>query len=66
MNLINCKFLLPFFVIAFAPFAFAETDDTVKERHTPFNGICAPGFAPLGQICVLDDRCGPGAYPGKI
>lgn len=66
MNLSNCKFLLPFFVIAFAPFAFAETDDTEKGRHTPFNGMCAPGFAPLGQICVLDDRCGPGAYPGKI
>ena len=21
---------------------------------------------PLEKICVLDDRCGPGAYPGKV
>lgn len=35
-------------------------------HHTPHNGMCAPGFVPLDKICVLDDRCGPGAYPGKI
>lgn len=35
-------------------------------HHIPYNGLCAPGFAPLDEICVLDDRCGPGAYPGKI
>ena len=35
-------------------------------HHNPHNGICAPGFASLGEICVLDDRCGPGTYAGKI
>ncbi|BDQ30541.1 DUF4377 domain-containing protein [Nitrosopumilus zosterae] len=35
-------------------------------RHIPYNDICAPGFVSLGEICVLNDRCGPGAYPGKI
>ena len=37
-----------------------------KHHHMSFNGICAPGFAALNKMCVLDDRCGPGAYPGKI
>jgi len=41
-------------------------ENTMGQRHTPHNGICAPGFASLGEICVLDDRCGPGAYAGKI
>ena len=36
------------------------------QHHTPHNGVCAPGFESLGEICVLDDRCGPGAYAGKI
>ena len=35
-------------------------------RHIPHDGLCAPGFASLGDICVLNDRCGPGAYPGKV
>ena len=35
-------------------------------RHFPFMNKCAPGFVPLGEICVLNDRCGPGAYPGKL
>ena len=35
-------------------------------HHMPYKGMCAPGFASLGEICVLDDRCGPGAYPGKV
>ncbi|MDH3203353.1 MAG: DUF4377 domain-containing protein [Nitrosopumilus sp.] len=35
-------------------------------RHIPYEGLCAPGFVSLGQICVLNDRCGPGAYPGKV
>ena len=38
----------------------------MRSHHTPHNGMCAPGFASLGQICVLDDRCGPGAYAGKV
>ena len=36
------------------------------QHHFPHHGICAPGFASLGGMCVLDDRCGPGAYAGKI
>jgi len=35
-------------------------------RHFPYNNTCAPGFAPLGEICALNDRCGPGVYVGKI
>ena len=35
-------------------------------RHIPYQDLCAPGFVSLGQICVLNDRCGPGAYPGKV
>ena len=35
-------------------------------RHIPYEGLCAPGFASLGKICVLNDRCGPGAYAGKV
>lgn len=40
-----------------------QSDNT---RHIPYGGICAPGFVPLGKICVLNDRCGPGAYAGKV
>lgn len=35
-------------------------------HHMAFNGMCAPGFFSLDGMCVLDDRCGPGAYPGKV
>ncbi|MCV0431117.1 MAG: DUF4377 domain-containing protein [Nitrosopumilus sp.] len=35
-------------------------------KHIPYQGNCAPGFVSLGKICVLNDRCGPGAYPGKV
>ena len=38
----------------------------MKNHHLPYNGMCAPGFVPLGEICVLNDRCGPGAYAGKV
>ena len=37
-----------------------------SNHHIPYKGICAPGFVPLGEICVLNDRCGPGAYAGKV
>ena len=37
-----------------------------NHHHMSFRGMCAPGFAPLDAMCVLDDRCGPGAYPGKV
>jgi len=35
-------------------------------HHMSFNGVCAPGFFSLDGMCILDDRCGPGAYPGKV
>jgi hypothetical protein len=35
-------------------------------KHTPYKDTCAPGFVPLSKICVLNDRCGPGAYAGKV
>jgi len=35
-------------------------------KHFPYKDTCAPGFVPLDKICVLNDRCGPGAYAGKI
>ena len=35
-------------------------------KHVPYNNICAPGYVSLGNICVLNDRCGPGIYPGKV
>ena len=41
-------------------------NNMMENHHTPHKGMCAPGFASLGQICVLDDRCGPGAYAGKV
>jgi len=41
-------------------------NNMMENHHTPHNGMCAPGFVPLGQICVLDDRCGPGVYAGKV
>lgn len=42
--------------------------DMKGDRHMSYKGMCAPGFASLGVngLCVLDDRCGPGAYPGKV
>ena len=36
------------------------------KHHMSYKGMCAPGFAPLDGQCVLDDRCGPGAYAGKV
>ncbi|MGD2106771.1 MAG: plastocyanin/azurin family copper-binding protein [Nitrosopumilaceae archaeon] len=36
------------------------------KHHMSYMGMCAPGFAPLDGQCVLDDRCGPGAYAGRI
>jgi len=39
---------------------------SAEVTHFPYKGLCAPGFAALNDICVLDDRCGPGAYAGKI
>ena len=55
-------------------FVFASSEKSLEmgnkekmnQHHTPVGGICAPGFASLGNICVLNDRCGPGIYAGKI
>ena len=41
-------------------------NEKMRHHHVPHNGICAPGFTSLDQICMLNDRCGPGAYPGKM
>jgi len=35
-------------------------------KHIPYKDRRAPGFIPLGGICVLNDRCGPGTYPEKV
>ena len=35
-------------------------------HHMSYHGMCAPGFASLDEMCVLDDRCGPGAYAGRL
>ena len=43
-----------------------EQENMAGMRHIPYQGMCAPGFASLGEICVLDDRCGKGIYPGKV
>ena len=43
-----------------------EKQGKMGQHHMPFNGICAPGFSSLGEICVLNDRCGPGVYAGKV
>ena len=41
-------------------------DQRSYKKHTPYKGVCAPGFTSLGDLCVLNDRCGPGIYPGKV
>ena len=43
-----------------------EQDKMMGQHHMSYRGMCAPGFAPLDELCVLDDRCGPGAYAGKV
>ncbi|AJW70228.1 DUF4377 domain-containing protein, partial [Nitrosopumilus adriaticus] len=47
-------------------YALIDILEKTSTRHIPYKNMCAPGFVPLGEICVLDDRCGPGAYPGKV
>ena len=41
-------------------------DQKSYAKHIPYKGVCAPGFVSLGEICVLNDRCGPGIYPCKV
>ncbi|MDH3204037.1 MAG: MBL fold metallo-hydrolase [Nitrosopumilus sp.] len=59
------------FVFAYHNPSHHEENTSMKHnekstRHLPYKGVCAPGFTSLGEICVLNDRCGPGAYPGKV
>jgi hypothetical protein len=56
----------PSLQIAFSQSENQEGKATGDLMHYPYRDLCAPGFVPLGDICVLDDRCGPGIYPGKI
>lgn len=41
-------------------------ENMIGNHHTSYKGMCGPGFVDLDGMCVLDDRCGPGAYPGKM
>jgi hypothetical protein len=43
-----------------------QQDKKMGQHHLPYNGVCAPGFMSFIEICVLDDRCGPGVYAGKV
>lgn len=48
-----------------------EQHETMNENvqwnhHIPYKGMCGPGFTSLKEMCVLDDRCGPGIYAGKV
>ena len=41
-------------------------DKMMGMHHMSYMGMCAHGFVPLDGLCVLNDRCGPGTYPGKM
>ena len=43
-----------------------QQDKKMGQHHIPYKGVCAPGFTAFTEICVLDDRCGPGVYAGKV
>jgi micrococcal nuclease len=53
------------FVLTFGLF-LAQDASAQQIPHLPVMKKCAPGFVLLGEICVLNDRCGPGAYSGKV
>ena len=73
---VNCAVIFSVIFLIYGTFdpSFAqnaENSDFEKQgefgqHHLPFNGICAPGFTTLGDICVLNDRCGVGVYAGKV
>jgi len=61
----------------FATHMGSHTDDSIEQHgmmnenmmgnhHMSYKGMCVPGFASLNGMCVLDDRCGPGVYAGKV
>jgi len=59
------KYIVVFLsIVLFFGFIFPSYGQQIP--HIPYQEKCAPGFVPLGDICVLNDRCGPGVYPGKI
>ncbi len=41
-------------------------ENMMGNHHMAYKEMCGPGFASLDGMCVLDDRCGPGAYTGKV
>ncbi|MBA4463005.1 MAG: hypothetical protein H2B01_02315, partial [Nitrosopumilaceae archaeon] len=56
---ITVAIFLVFFVVNENDFAFSQNDNGMMMKmnlHFPVNGVCAPGFASLGDICVLNDR----------
>ncbi|ABX13254.1 MBL fold metallo-hydrolase [Nitrosopumilus maritimus] len=54
-------------VLAVSLVSYSYADDVrIHEKHIPYNNVCAPGFASLGDLCVLNDRCGPSVYAGKV
>ena len=55
------------FVLLIPVSIFASShSEYVEPRHHSYMGLCAPGFTSLDGLCVLDDRCGPGAYAGRL
>ncbi|NIM26075.1 MAG: DUF4377 domain-containing protein [Nitrososphaeria archaeon] len=65
-------FSIAFGMFSVNEFVYASEEKSIQptkqtsQHHFPVNGICAPGFSSLGEICVLNDRCGPGVYSGKV
>ena len=41
-------------------------NNMMGNHHMSYKGMCAAGFASLDGMCVLDVRCGAGAYAGKV
>lgn len=41
-------------------------DKTEIKHHQSFQNICAPGFVPIGNICILNSDCLSEGYPSKI
>lgn len=48
------------------PETSVQSTPSENQHHIPYNKVCAPGFTPLKDGCVLNDRCGAGAYAGRV